>query len=144
MELFLGRMQGHDPKAIGFRVELRREMLGLEKEEVADALGMGIQTYQRLERGVRAFDSETLYRLCQVLDCSLHYIMDFPDEVGNGAVEFLVLMYWRALPRAQEVPWIREGLLETLRKTVFGYVLEKKTESRRPRSESSDEEVEEG
>jgi transcriptional regulator with XRE-family HTH domain len=143
VELLLDQMQGQDPKAIGLRVELRREMLGLEKEEVAEALGMGIQTFQRLTRGARTFDSETLSRLCQVLDCSIHYIMDIPDGLGNGAIEYLVLMYWRTLPQAQEVPWIREGLLETLRKTVLGNVLEKKAASR-SRSESSDEEAEKG
>ena len=140
MEMVLDRVAGQDMQSIAFRVGLRQEMLGLQNIDMANLLGMTEQTYGRLVKGSRPFDSDTLYRLSQVLRCNMHYLMDIPDEFGNGAAEHLLILYWQSLPAPKDIPWVREGLLETLRKTVVGYVLENKEEARlaRLRNESSE------
>lgn len=119
MSTLLAQLAGQSNEAIGLRVRIRREMLHLEPEAVYTALGMGPQTYGRLERGARNVTAQEASRLCDVLACSIHYLLDTPDAQGNGAAEYLLLMYWRALPETPGVDWTREGLLDTLRKTVL-------------------------
>jgi transcriptional regulator with XRE-family HTH domain len=120
----LTQLAGQSNEAIGLRAQLRREMLGLSQTDLAERRGVSLDTVKRWEEGKRNFDADLLLWLCDVLQCSIHYLLDTPDETGNGAVEHLLIMYWRALPEPQApgIDWTREGLLATIRNTVMGKV----------------------
>jgi len=132
-ESFITRMVGHEPEAIGLRIRLRREMLGWDEEEAARRYGVSEITWKRMEAGQRQYNSDLLFELSALLDCSLHYLLDFPDEFGATAVDYYLHMLWTSLPPTDENPWMRTSLLETLRKTVMGYVVESRRSA--PREE---------
>lgn len=53
------------------QIRKRRQELGLTQKEVEELLGMGIGSYQRIERGRRSVHKmsfETGLRLCAILD----------------------------------------------------------------------------
>lgn len=54
----------------GEKIKVRRQKLGLTQKEVEELLGIGVGSYQRIERGrrsIRKMNFETGLRLCAIL-----------------------------------------------------------------------------
>ena len=65
---------------IGSRVRLRRKMLGLTEQQVADIIGVRRQQLQQFERGVRRIGAARLAALSRILDVPVYYFFDSPDS----------------------------------------------------------------
>ena len=65
---------------VGKRLRLRRTLLGMSQEKLAEAIGLTFQQVQKYERGTNRVSSSRLFDLTRVLDVSLAY---FFDEMGD-------------------------------------------------------------
>jgi transcriptional regulator with XRE-family HTH domain len=66
---------------VGARVRLRRTMLGMSQEKLAQALGLTFQQVQKYERGTNRVGSSRLFDLTRVLEVPVAY---FFDEMSAG------------------------------------------------------------
>lgn len=64
-----------DMKTIGTRIKQRRIELGLKQMEIKDAVGISSGNLSDIENGNRAPSMTTLYRLSQILNCSIDWIV---------------------------------------------------------------------
>ncbi|MER5173367.1 helix-turn-helix domain-containing protein [Thioclava kandeliae] len=71
------------PERIGHRLTLLREALGMEKSEIADALGIERTYWSRFENGKRPISDTTAALLCERYGVTL---------------DFLILGRWNTLP----------------------------------------------
>lgn len=71
------------PEKIGRRLTLLRLALGMEKSEIADALGIERTYWSRFENGKRALSDTTAALLC---------------DRFNVTLDFLILGRWNTLP----------------------------------------------
>ena len=53
---------------VGSRIRLRRTLLGMSQERLAEAIGLTFQQVQKYERGANRVGSSRLYDLSRVLD----------------------------------------------------------------------------
>jgi transcriptional regulator with XRE-family HTH domain len=66
---------------VGRRIRLRRTLLGLSQERLADALGLTFQQVQKYEKGVNRVGASRLFDLARVLDVPIGYFFDdIPDN----------------------------------------------------------------
>ena len=78
---------------VGGRLRLRRTLLGLSQEMLADAVGLTFQQIQKYERGANRMGASRLYDLAQALGVPVSYFFeDMPEElkeraVGSGGAE---------------------------------------------------------
>ena len=72
------RRGGGDPvdAHVGARVRLRRKMLGLSQEKLAQALGLTFQQIQKYELGANRIAASRLWDLSNVLDVPLSFFYD--------------------------------------------------------------------
>ena len=61
---------------VGSRIRLRRTLLGMSQERLAEAIGLTFQQVQKYERGANRIGSSRLYQLSQVLDVPVSYFFD--------------------------------------------------------------------
>jgi transcriptional regulator with XRE-family HTH domain len=66
---------------VGSRIRLRRTLLGLSQERLAEAIGLAFQQVQKYEKGVNRVSSSRLVDVANVLDISVPY---FFDEMSAG------------------------------------------------------------
>lgn len=75
-----GRMPDGTPNPIdvhvGRRIRLRRFLLGLSQEKLADMLGMTFQNVQKYERGAIRIGASRLWDIALVLKCPVQYFYD--------------------------------------------------------------------
>lgn len=69
---------------VGARIRLRRTLLGMSQEKLADAIGLTFQQVQKYERGANRVGSSRLFDLAKVLDVQVSY---FFEEMANGVSE---------------------------------------------------------
>ncbi len=68
---------------VGGRVRLRRTLLGMSQEKLAQALGLTFQQIQKYERGANRIGSSRLYHLSQILDVPVSFFFDdMPNDVA--------------------------------------------------------------
>lgn len=61
---------------VGARVRLRRTLLGLSQEKLADAIGLTFQQIQKYERGANRISASRLFDLSRVLDVPVSFFFD--------------------------------------------------------------------
>jgi len=79
---------------VGYRVRLRRTLLGMSQEKLGSALGLTFQQIQKYEKGANRIGSSRLYKLSKILDVNVSYFFDeMPEDEkmfdgfseGNGS-----------------------------------------------------------
>jgi transcriptional regulator with XRE-family HTH domain len=83
--------------AIGKRMRAARESLGLLQEDVADKLGVSLESYGGYERGYTIIPTELLPELSSVLRRGVNYFLGIPDPTGLQPEEETVLSLFRGL-----------------------------------------------
>ncbi len=95
----LGRDRQDIDRYVGGRVRLRRNLLGISQERLAQGLGLSFQQIQKYESGANRIGASRLYQLAQLLDVDVNYFfddmdgdeMDTSDRVsGRGAIDKLL------------------------------------------------------
>ena len=68
---------------VGGRVRMRRKMLGVSQERLAEALGLTFQQVQKYERGANRISASKLYEIARFLSAPIAY---FFEGLGDPAV----------------------------------------------------------
>jgi transcriptional regulator with XRE-family HTH domain len=71
---------------VGRRLRLRRTLLGMSQERLAQLLGLTFQQIQKYERGVNRIGSSRLYELSQILDVPISFFFDDMADGGPAPV----------------------------------------------------------
>ena len=61
---------------VGSRVRLRRTLLGMSQEKLADALGLTFQQVQKYERGANRIGASRLHQLSRILDVPVAFFFE--------------------------------------------------------------------
>lgn len=104
---------------VGNRIRLRRTLLGLSQEQLAEGIGVSFQQVQKYERGANRVSASRLYDIAQILAVRLEFFFDgfeggssdepvTPDPMQSNETLRLVNAFVR-LPSYQ-----RESLLDLL------------------------------
>ena len=72
-------------KYVGSRVRMRRMMLGMSQEKLADALGLTFQQVQKYEKGTNRISASRLQAISQILDAPVHFFFEGAPQTGKGA-----------------------------------------------------------
>jgi transcriptional regulator with XRE-family HTH domain len=70
---------------VGSRVRLRRMLLGMSQEKLAEQLGLTFQQVQKYERGINRIGASRLFDLSRLLGVSVQYFYDDAPELAGGA-----------------------------------------------------------
>lgn len=79
---------------VGGRVRMRRKLLGVSQEQLADSLGLTFQQVQKYERGANRVSASKLYEIARTLQVPVSFFFDGladpmdgsdNDEVGQQA-----------------------------------------------------------
>src|SRR5918997_5525271 len=75
--------------AVGARIRVRRTLLGMSQERLADALGLTFQQVQKYERGANRIGAGRLFDLSRALDVPVGYFFEevaAPDQEGAAGL----------------------------------------------------------
>ncbi len=73
---------------VGGRVRMRRRMLGVSQERLAEALGLTFQQVQKYERGANRVSASKLYDIARFLSVPIAYFFEgLTDPTDAGASE---------------------------------------------------------
>jgi transcriptional regulator with XRE-family HTH domain len=72
-------------KYVGSRVRMRRMMLGMSQEKLADALGLTFQQVQKYEKGTNRISASRLQAISQILDAPVHFFFEGGPQMAKGA-----------------------------------------------------------
>jgi len=72
-------------KYVGSRVRMRRMMLGMSQEKLADALGLTFQQIQKYEKGTNRISASRLQAISQILDAPVHFFFEGGPQIAKGA-----------------------------------------------------------
>lgn len=61
---------------VGKRLHVRRSLLGLSQEKLANAVGLTFQQIQKYEKGMNRVSAGRLYKLASVLDVPVSYFFE--------------------------------------------------------------------
>ena len=64
---------------VGKRVRMRRKLLGMSQEKVAEALGLTFQQMQKYEKGRNRVSASRLFELSQILDVPVSFFFEEID-----------------------------------------------------------------
>jgi transcriptional regulator with XRE-family HTH domain len=78
-----GRQLNAIDVAVGGRVRLRRNLLGLSQENVSQLLGLTFQQLQKYEHGVNRISGSRLYQLSLILHAPVSYFFETVDVAGG-------------------------------------------------------------
>lgn len=101
---------------VGNRIRLRRTLLGMSQETLAEAIGLTFQQVQKYERGANRVSSSRLFDLSKILDVQLAYF--FEEMAANVAAQTpSKLMGAKKLPELEQDtdPMARRETLELVR-----------------------------
>lgn len=69
---------------VGQRIRLRRNMLGLTQEELADALGISYQQVQKYETAANRVSAGRLFEIAAKMDTPVAYFFEGIDKIAAG------------------------------------------------------------
>ena len=61
---------------VGSRLRVRRTLLGISREKLANAIGLTFQQVQKYERGLNRISAGRLYQFSRILDVPVSYFYD--------------------------------------------------------------------
>jgi len=61
---------------VGERLRIRRSLLGISQDKLADAIGLTFQQIQKYERGFNRISAGRLYRFSKILNVDVQYFYD--------------------------------------------------------------------
>jgi len=101
---------------VGQRIRLRRTLLGMSQEKLAEAIGLTFQQVQKYERGANRVGSSRLFDLCRVLDVSVAYFFeDMAPGVQDKTPSKLMGLATPPAPKYEPDPMARRETLELVR-----------------------------
>ncbi len=69
---------------VGSRVRLRRTLLGMSQEKLADAVELTFQQIQKYERGINRIGASRLYQFSRILDVPISFFFEsMPAEAAG-------------------------------------------------------------
>ena len=68
---------------VGQRLRVRRSLLGLSQEKLAEAIGLTFQQIQKYERGMNRISAGRLYQFSRILDVPVAYFFEQFGFAGN-------------------------------------------------------------
>jgi transcriptional regulator with XRE-family HTH domain len=77
-------------KHVGSRVRMRRLILGMSQEKLADQLGLTFQQVQKYEKGTNRISASRLQHVCHILDVPVSFFFEQapgPSTHGRGFAE---------------------------------------------------------
>lgn len=77
----------HVDRHVGKRLRVRRSLLGISQEKLADAVGVTFQQIQKYERGTNRVSASRLLRFSQILQVPVDYFYEnlaAEDDQGRG------------------------------------------------------------
>jgi transcriptional regulator with XRE-family HTH domain len=127
---------------VGARVRLRRMLLGMSQDKLADALGLTFQQIQKYEKGVNRIGASRVFEISHILNVPIQYFFDDFEgargdsyafsENGGGEDTFMQLLHspdgvqlCRHFAEIQD-PKVRRRVLDLV-KTLAGGEREEKT-----------------
>ena len=70
---------------VGGRIRMRRRILGISQEKLADALGLTFQQVQKYERGANRVSASKLYEIARTLQAPITYFFEgLADPMAAG------------------------------------------------------------
>lgn len=70
---------------VGQRLRVRRSLLGMSQEKLAEAIGLTFQQIQKYERGVNRISAGRLFQFSRILDVPIAYFYDqLVGQSSNG------------------------------------------------------------
>lgn len=101
---------------VGGRVKLRRTLLGISQEVLADAVGLTFQQVQKYERGTNRMGASRLFDMATVLQVDISYFYEgMPDEVKNRTVDTPVGFTRVKVPTSEHGLMTKRETLELVR-----------------------------
>lgn len=73
---------------VGGRVRLRRTMLGMSQDKLADSLGLTFQQIQKYEKGVNRIGASRVFEISRVLGVPIQFFFDDYDEITGRSYGF--------------------------------------------------------
>ena len=72
---------------VGQRLRVRRSLLGLSQEKLADAIGLTFQQVQKYEKGMNRISAGRLFQLSKILEVPVAYFYEnLADQTANYAL----------------------------------------------------------
>ena len=69
---------------VGTRLKLRRTLLGISQEKLAESVAITFQQIQKYERGINRIGASRLFDLAAVLDVSADFFFEeMPDQIAR-------------------------------------------------------------
>ncbi|HJV43000.1 helix-turn-helix transcriptional regulator [Caulobacter sp.] len=72
---------------VGARIRMRRKILGVSQERLAEDLGLTFQQVQKYERGANRVSASKLYEIARSLQSSVGYFFEGLGSTGEGMAE---------------------------------------------------------
>jgi len=79
----------YSPKEVGSRIRVRRDQIGLSREDLAQLTNISVRQLADIELGHTSMSVKSLVRLIEVLELSSDYIL-FGQEVEDNDVHQFV------------------------------------------------------
>jgi len=74
---------------VGKRLKIRRSLLGLSQEKLAEAIGLTFQQVQKYERGVNRISAGRLYQFSKILSVPITYFYEqFQNDNGPKSISY--------------------------------------------------------
>jgi transcriptional regulator with XRE-family HTH domain len=72
---------------VGGRVRLRRTMIGMSQDKLADALGLTFQQIQKYEKGVNRIGASRVFEISRILNVPIQFFFD-DYSMASGSYGF--------------------------------------------------------